>query len=468
MSLKITKMFRSLIEVEPEERVKLFFLTLTFFLIIGAYTLVKDLKDGVFVSLVGREYVPLAQTLAMFILIPAILFYSKLVDQVRRYQLLCIYSIIFGIAGFVFAYLLGHPTIGMANTHASPYRIFGWLFYFFGEGFSPFIVGVFWAYANSVNSPEAAKKNYGLLAAGSKLGGVLSAGFAWALLSFTTSSGHLAYSDAFNHQVLLALSSFLVLLVPISIIYLMKNVPGQYLHGYEAAYKVEKERSKAGTSKTGMFAGLEMLVKQPYVMGMFGMVFFYEVVAKVLSYLRLGVAQENASSFSAVSAFLFKITFFMHITGFLLSFLGTRTLLNLLGERICLLIIPISTGLLLAYFVLAYSPDALIIAVAGNKVINYAFAWPVRESLYIPTTKEIKFKSKSWIDAFGSKFAKTSGSVFNWLSQSFVAGSFVPALAVFFVGVVGLWSGTAFLLGNRFDEAVANNEVIGLDKEDMV
>ena len=109
-------------------------------------------------SIVGKEYVPLPRMMAMFMLIPAILFYSFLVDKIKRYQLLYVYSILYGIVGLFCVYLVGHPTIGLPNTEASPYRLFGWLFYFFIEGFSPFVVSVFWAFANSVYDPEGAKK----------------------------------------------------------------------------------------------------------------------------------------------------------------------------------------------------------------------------------------------------------------------------------------------------------------------
>ena len=52
-------------------------------------------------------------------------------------------------------------------------------------------------------------------------------------------------------------------------------------------------------------------------------------------------------------------------------------------------------------------------------------------------TKEIKFKSKSWIDAFGSKFAKASGGVFNWATTQLSASLVLPFHAFFFAGIVG-------------------------------
>jgi len=403
----------------------------------------------------------------MFILLPAILFYAKLVDSIRRYQLLCLYSTFFGILGLVFTFFIGHASIGILNTNTSPWRLFGWLFYFFVEGYSPFVLSVFWAFANSISSPQAAKKNYGLMVSGSKLGGMFTAGLAWWLFS----QNRIAVADAlavdvFNHQLVLGISSCMVLLVPLIVILLMKKVPGRYLHGYEAVYKVEKKRKKEGSEQTGVFAGLVMLLRYPYVLGIFGMVFFYEVIATVLSYMRLGVAQSNAATISAVSAYLFQMVFMTHAVGFFISLFGTRTLLEKLGERVCLMLIPLISGALLLYFMFETTPGSLMVAFVALKAVHYAFSWPVRESLYTPTVKEIKFKSKSWVDAFGSKFARTTGSVFNIMVARLGTTLLMPVHSFFFAGIVGLWFMTAFMLGKRFDWAISNNEVIGVEEDE--
>lgn len=465
MRLRVANLFKSLFNVEPHERLKLLLLSVTFFFVIASYTIIKELKDSIFVAVVGKGYIPYAKFLSMLVLVPAILLYSLLVDRVRRYQLLYVYSIFYGITGLVFAILLNHEVIGLVNTDSSPYRIFGWLFYFFVEGYSPFMVSVFWAFANSVTDPESAKKNYGLMVSGSKLGGMVSAGIAWMILSRSNPLAAYISSDIARHQLLLAFSSAMVLAVPFFIALLIKNVSGRYLHGYEAAYQIEKERSKTGEEKTGLFAGLYMFIKYPYLLGIFCMVFFYEVINTVLSYQRVSIAQANASSVADVSEYLFQIIFYTHLIGFLISLLGTKTLLRKLGERLCLLMIPLGTGLLLLfYFLFNYTSYGLIAVFVVMRAINYGFSYPVRESLYIPTVKEIKFKSKSWIDAFGTKFAKTGGSTFNVLAEVMGQNLIYAAYSIFFAGVISIWLVAAYLLGKRFEKAVANNEVIGAEK----
>ena len=100
------------------------------------------------------------------------------------------------------------------------------------------------------------------------------------------------------------------------------------------------------------------------------------------------------------------------------------------------------------------------------RAINYAVSYPVRESLYVPTMKEIKFKSKSWIDSFGQKFAKSFGSTFNNMAESiyltYGANVFISIEAAFFGVLIGFWILVAYLLGRRYSKVVTNNEIIGI------
>ncbi len=444
------------------ETIKITILSCAFFLIIAGYTLVKDLKDSVFLSVIGKEYIPVAKLLGMLVLIPSIFVYSMLVDRLKRNQLLMIYSFIFGFVGLLSAYFVGHPSIGLANTAASPLRIFGWLFYFFAEGYTPFVVSVFWAFANSVNSPESAKRGYSLIVAASKVGGALMSGLAWATFTWIDTTGGSMLSDITLHQIALSFAGCTLLAVPLLLKLLMTLVPPKHLHGYEAAYELEKEESKKkDKGSIGAFAGLWMLIRYPYALGIFGMVFFYEVIATVLSYLRLEIAVANTHSIAGLTGFLFKTYFLTHTLGIVISLFGTRALLAKLGERICLLLVPLLSGLLIFYFMVDMSSTALVVSFVMLKAINYAFAWPVRESLYIPTVTDIKFKSKSWIDAFGSKLAKAAASTFNMFAIRMGAPLFLSVHAFFFAGIIGCWFLTAFALGKRFDEAIENNEVIG-------
>lgn len=462
----ISSLFKPFFQVDKTERVKLALLTLTFFFVIASYTLVKELKDSIFMTVVGRGYLPGATFASLIAMMPAIFLYSFFVDKMRRYQLLALYSLIYGVVGLIFVYFIGHPTIGIANMAASPYRLFGWLFYFFIEGYSPFVVGVFWAFANSVTSPDAAKKNYGLMVAGSKFGGLLVAYLAY---RFLTPSVALELSDVAKHQFIAGASSLLLLMVPIVIYWLTKQVPAKYLHGYEAAYQLEKEqqKSKEETHKVGIFEGFKLLVSQPYVLGIFGFIFFYEVSFAILNYQRKCLIGDCSSGPADLSREFFWQIFLVHLVGCLLSLIGTSALMRRLGERKCLMVIPVVSGLLFLYFIAVNTLSAVVIVFIGLRALNYGFSYPVRESLYIPTVKDIKFKSKSWIDTFGTKIAKVFGAFFNSFTfgvlSRFGGGAFLAINGAFLGIIVVVWSITAFLLGKKYQQAIDNNEVIGMN-----
>lgn len=465
MSSFVARLFGGLFEADKSERYKFIFLTLAYFCVIASYTLVKELKDSIFIRVVGIDYMPKVKIISMLVLIPAILFYSFLVDRLKRHQLLMVYSLIYGFAILAFAYYLGHPTIGMYNTEVDSKRLFGWFFYFLIEGYSPFLVSVFWAFANSITDPNEAKKNYSLMVAGSKLGGMLSAGLAWLYLSKPWILP-IGLDEVGRHQLLFAFSAIVLFFVPVVTILLRKKVSSKDLHGYEAAYQFEKakkeeEKSLKDTVK-GFFSGLIMLVRYPYVMGIFGFIFFYEVINVVLSFLRSKVASEASCDLSGLNCILFQQIFFVHFIGFLVALFGTTPLLRKFGEKKCLVFIPIITSffVFLLLFNLKFFGAGAVGVVSfvfiAIRAINYGISYPVRESLYVPAVKDIKFKSKSWIDAFGTKFAKSVGSAFNLYAPviAFAHTAFLSVILVF-------WLITSFLLGRRYEIAIKNKEVIG-------
>lgn len=471
MSLQFSDVFNFKLSSGVHDRLKLLFLSIVFFLVIGGYTIIRTMKDSLFVSIVGKEYVGWAKMWSIIILIPAILLFSKLVDIMRRYHLLYVYGLLYGIGGLVIAYYIAHPIIGLTNTVASKGRVFGWLIYFFLEGMNPFLVSLVWSFSHSITSPDEAKVNYPLMVAASKLGGMLTAGLACLFLARAMPVGKELVTDIFNHQVILAISSLFIIAIPIILYIFVRKVPGRFLHGYEAAYQAEKKaKTEQPPHRTiraymkDMFSGLILLVRYPYSLGIFGVMFFWEIVNVFLNLERIGVAQKTAMNMSGQTYFMLYQDFWVHAVGIVITLMGTRTFLRLLGERKSLIMVPFVIGFLLICYLSLQSAAMLSFVFILTRSINYAFASPLRESLYIPTTKEIKFKSKSWIEAFGVKVAKGVGGTYVTLMAGLSETMIFATGITFFSIIIGLWAITAQLLGRRFEKAIARGEVIGLEK----
>jgi ATP:ADP antiporter, AAA family len=472
--------------VEPNERLKVALMSLSFFCIIGSYTVVRVLKDSLFTSMVGgRDALGVAKLWSMLLLIPGILLFSKLVDVMRKSHLMVFYCVLYALGCMALGYLVANPTFGLLNTQQGSDRWLGWLIYFFLEGFNPFVVSLFWAFCNSITAPQAAKSHYPLMVAASKLGGVVVTTIAcWLLQSSVALDEYTAVRDAYNHQILFYASGALLICVP-GLIYLLYHwVPVGQLHGYEAAYQADRLKDKQGarahdTSWRHAIAqsleGLILMTRIPYVMGVFGVAFFWELVNVFINFERVDAAGRAAVTISDKSRLLLEQDFWVHTVGLLITLIGTRALMARLGERRSLLLMPVATGLLLVLYFISktesYGSSAAAIWMMGltyvlMKALNYAFAQPLKESLYIPTTRSVKFKSKSWIDSFGTKFAKAMGSMYAkgtahpttgllWL----IGGIWADTL--FFGAVIGGWIIVANLLGNRYEQAIRKQEVIG-------
>jgi AAA family ATP:ADP antiporter len=271
-------------------------------------------------------------------------------------------------------------------------------------------------------------------------------------------------TDVFVYQVLLIGSSLMLLIAPYVISKFCENSSEQSRHGYEAAYQADHKREETGTSQTGVLSGLKMMKKHAYIFGIFGMIFFYELINVILAVQRIVIMEGASDSVATFSGSLFRQRFLMHALGFAISFFGTRPLIARLGERVCLLLIPIIMSCLLLYFMLFYNETAILFVFMMLGTLNYAFSSPLRESLYIPTVRDIRFKAKAWIDSFGTKFSKGCGALLVGGVQYWAApGSavFMTAYSVIFGVISILWITLAWFLGRKYEQLINNNEVVG-------
>jgi len=452
--------FKSLWSVKREYRSKVFYLSLTFLLMSCCLVIWRPMKMAIFSKMVGAYLVPDAKLYSLLVVIPLILLYSKLVDWLRRHQLLYCFTIFHAIGGLIFAYLLSHPVMGVANTEISPNRYLGWVFYFFMESFDAFFSTTFWSFADSINNPKDARNYYGFFVTGSKIGGIVSAGSLYLLLTFSTGSDQITLLPR-----ALFTGSCMLIGAAFSIYKLMKTVPDGYMHGYEAAYQLEthKEREKATvwTSIKSAFDGLFIMIKKPYVLGIFSLVVFYDIMIVIFDWWVALHADAQHTTVGGMTAYYSFYYFLINVIGLIISFFGTTPLLRLIGIRLSLFIFPLICLTMLIITYLFPSASIFFTALVALRSFNYALNHPTREVLYIPTTKDIKYKAKTWTDAFGSRIAKSFGSIFNVsLKSATPAFALLSSLSLSF-GLTFLWLIIVYFLGKSLQDAIDNKQVIG-------
>lgn len=438
--------------------IKMITLGISIFLVMGSYTLFKELKDSIFIIMVGTKYLPDIKTVSLLIMIPMVLFYGWLSEKIKRHTLLIMCLLFYGIGGIIISYYIVDKNIGLFNLVASKYRLLGWLIYLFLEGCSPFLVSALWSFFNSISQPEDLKNSYITMTIMSKLGGILFAGFAWFYNTKSHYSNSLTYftAEVYQYSYIMFFASVSILLVPLFILYLVRMISPSKLIGYADVI----EKSADTISEKDQFYGIRALFKNWYILGIFGMTFFWEVINVIFNNLRLNVAFLEAESISGITAILYKNIMFMHIFGLFFVCFGTRNIINYFGERAALLMIPLVTGLAILAFLFWQTTHMIFITYLIIRAINYTLAFPVREALFIPTAKSIQYKTKSWIDSFGQKFSKGVGSFYNKLIQFISQSNYFYVQVSFFVILIFLWTIMTYLLGKKWEKTVQNKEII--------
>jgi AAA family ATP:ADP antiporter len=135
---------------------------------------------------------------------------------------------------------------------------------------------------------------------------------------------------------------------------------------------------------------------------------------------------------------------------------------------VALAAMPIIVGLALFGFLTLDSLIFLFYLMDGSKAINYALNGPALKQLYIPTTPDVRFKAQAWIETFGSRASKETGSIFNMLLtplQTSFGAAIGRSYYLMLSGALGfpllaLWLVIAIYLGKKFKTAINNKKVI--------
>ncbi len=453
-------------DIKNTELKKFSLLSAIFFLIIGTYWLLRLLKNTIFLKVAFPEclgwapqqgclFQPIAKFWSPFIVLIMVLIYSKLVDLVKKHQLFYIicsfYALLFAAGSCV---LFVKDWYGVESLGRHPLALMGWISYFAIESFGSLVVALFWSFTNSITDSESAKRGFPFIMAMAQMAAILGS----ATLFFSSSIGSL--------WPILLLASFLVALVIPMVHYFNVTIPADQLVGNAQASATEKQ--KEGFFE-GFISGLRLLFTRSYLLGVLIISTIYETVAQIVEYQMQVFASSSPLYASDIAFAQFQSTYgvSINVVSFLIALLGTSYVLKRFGTRISLLIYPTAFACILLglfiYFYMGPSPVALLwasfAAMVLIKGVGYAVNNPTKEIMYIPTSKDAKFKSKGWIDTFGSRFAKAGGAqITNAFKYS------MPALmlygSIFGFGLIAVWIGAALFVGTRNKQLVDNNQII--------
>lgn len=426
-------------DLKGDELKKFILLAAGFFFIIGSYWPMRTLKDSFFINMVGPTWQPYVKLLSLLTFFPVVLLYSKLVDIFSKKNLIYVILAFYASLGLIFVILLHHPWVGLQNTQAAPTRLFAWFFYVYAETYVSLIVSLYWSFASDITSQESAKKGYGLIIFGTQLGGVISMVVGNAL-SYDT--------DLYAHRAPMILLISIILFAGIGLMTkLLQNFVNERADGLLTQEQDEK---------VGFVEGLRTIFTHPYVVGVFGLIFFHELISTVMNYQMLLLIPKTFTSGGLVNRYLFTYNLCVQLIACLFGLVGTSFFQRRFGIKFCIVTYPLLLGASILTYLCYPTLSTIFYVMLIAKAINYAFNQPAKEVLYIPTSRTIKYKSKAWVDMFGARLAKGGGSMFDATFSGILVG--LPSFIIMFF--IGTWVTIANLLGNRFQKAVKNNEII--------
>lgn len=422
-------------DVSRDEAKKFGLLAGVFFFTVGAYWMLRELKDALLMHFVGTQGIPYAKMISLVSIILILIFYNKLVDLLEKTHLVYLVATVYGFIYLSIAFLLTHPTIGLANLETSPFRILGWVLYVAIEAYGSIVIPLFWAYVASITDSISARKGYPIILGGAQTGTILG--------SVVT----MTMATKIGIPALFAIASVAVLCVPIMLKLFTVMCPPTQI-----AVQDSKKKS------TGVFEGLRLIFSKPYLMGILFVSTIYEIISFLIEYQMKVCAKQTLGSTEKVVEFMGLQGLLVNSLAFVFALIGTSFLIRRFGLRTCLMLYPTMLACLVLFAWSLPSLYVFLACVVGIKGLGYALNNPCKEIMYIPTSKDVKFKAKSWIDATGGRSTKgigaTIGAFFPVMSELLFFGSIIS------LGIIAVWIPIAWYVGTTNRKLVEENKII--------
>ncbi len=349
-------------------------LAVNVFLLLGTYYLLKTVRESLILSENGAEvksYAAAAQAALLLVVVPL---YGKLGTKVNRMKL------IGWVTGFFILNLLGFWLAGSAG------RRVGVAFYIWLGIFNVLVIAQFWAFANDLYPEEQGKRLFPMIGAGGALGAWL--GAAW--------SGHL-FAAVGGYRVMLIAATGLLICIGLTAI----------VNARERAH-ADTVRARRSAERLGAEGGFRLLLANRYLRLIAMLVVLENVVNSVGEYLfgRLVVHHAEAivgagPQTKPVIASMYAGYFsWFNLLGLLMQLFLVSRLFRWVGVRGALFFLPSVS--FASYSLVALFP--FLNVVKFGKIIenstDYSVQNTTRQGLYLPTSREAKYKAKAAIDTF--------------------------------------------------------------------
>ena len=438
----LQRLRRRFFDIEKDEWPRALGLAAFFFLVIVVFWVLKPMKSGLFLSylsshpvrLMGRTFSgaqaeQLARVLNMVVAYVVVVGFTLVADSCTRRKLILFFCTVFGGLFLLFAATIDRPGQPLV-----------WSFYVTGDIWTTAMVATFWAFANDITTSGEAERMYGVVGLGGVTGGLVGASLVTSLVQRVGRAPLLVG-----------------LLVPLAAIAglawwidaRVRRRRGQELE-LACPPDADEEGEEEGPDGTpAVWRGAELVLGSRYLLGIAALLGLYEVVSNI-SYFQLAtVVETSIASGTARDAFFGNIGQITGVASIAFQLFGTTFILRNLGVKTGLMVLPVmvllgSTGFLVVPTLLLAS----FTRVSDNS-LNYSVNQSAKEALYTPTSQEIKYKAKAFIDMFVQRAAKVLAVGIN-LALSVLVVMHVRWLSLVSGAIIVAWILVARYLGREY------------------
>jgi AAA family ATP:ADP antiporter len=298
------------------------------------------------------------------------------------------------------------------------------------------MVATFFAFLNDSVTPDAAKRLYGLVGLGGVVGGVFGTSTVRVLIARISTVGWLWICFGLG---------LLILVVAFGAGRLVEKSPPPEP---EPAPAEMEEKAKGNPA----LEGARLVFSSPYLLSIVAIVGLYEIVSTVMDFQFTSTIAHYLSGPDIGKQFatVFAIT---NIVSMLVQLFLTSFVMSRLGVGIALMILPVAA---LAGSMGFMALPILVMGSALNTLDNgfsYSINQSAKEALYVPTTRDEKYKAKAFIDMFVQRFAKAVAvGVSLGITMVFREFSSLRYLSAFTIGIIILWIFAVRYAGRRFKD----------------
>lgn len=436
----LERFLRLFTDVRDGEGPQLLLLALNTFLILCAYYLMKPVREVLILDQPHgaelKSYAYGAQAVLLLVIVPI---YGALAARLSRQRL------INGVTLFFVACL---PLFWWAAGADAP---IGFVFFLWTGIFSLMVIAQFWGYANDLYSVEAGKRLFAVIAFGSSAGAVFGAWLAG--------------------QLIRAIGVPPLLLVAAGVLGL-----SLLLFNWTDRRALRDNDRQAETAQTviGGQGPFRMVLSDRYLLLMALVILLLNCINSAGEYILSSIVKQAADAQVAagtmshadvrrfIGAFYSDYFGIVNLVGMVLQLFVVSRLIKWIGVPAALLVLPVVA--LGSYAVAALLPT--LVAVRWAKVVensvDYSLMNTVRHMLFLPTTREQKYKAKQVIDSFAARAGDVVSAGIVYLGTAVLTLS-VAQFAWINVALVVVWivvcaaTGAEFRRRSAAAEATADN-----------